>query len=192
MPVEPVEVILTLLFPRLAFPLFRLQPDALPFEIRDDVSVEVAFPDCRIAGNERSGMTLTLVLSESSQCVMTLVGDPLPGLQITAIGVIEIRIGQGGLARCAIPFLAGVEVALVVGPDLGVVAHASDCGAGLIGEIWKACSTVTSVDITIGTGLPQGTQPPQLLFLLLSFDLTTKLTKDRRKDLIWVSRINRR
>ena len=120
-----------------------------------------------------------------------LIGFALPVLQIHAIGLAQIRIGKGGLARRALHFLAGVEIALVGRAQFGSLAHARDVGARPFVEIGKARRAVAGVELTTGAGVPKRPQPPELFSLLLTLDLPTDLAKDRRKDLTGIGRQNR-
>ncbi|HRY07879.1 MAG TPA: hypothetical protein P5114_12220 [Hyphomicrobiaceae bacterium] len=153
------KTIATLLLARLTF-LDHPQHVALAFKIGNGAFIEVSLSKRGITGGNRPCIALTLVLAKGNQRVVALIGDLFPRLEFCAISVVDVRIVQGGLTRHAIPFLAGLKVALKGGPMFRVVTHAGDCVACFVGEIWKLRGTVTGGDITFGTSIPQRSQPP--------------------------------
>jgi len=76
--------------------------------------VQLALRESGIACGDRSGVAVLFVAAELRKCLLILmVGGSLPILQIHAIDVARISVGESGLTRDPVHFLASVEVAFV-------------------------------------------------------------------------------
>ena len=155
--------------------------------------VQLALREGGIARGDRSGVAVLFVAAELRKCLLILiVGVSLPILQVHAIDVARISVGESGLTRDPVHFLACVEVALIFRAQLGCLSHEPNLSAGLIGQVWKACGAVAGGKIALGTGRPKWTYSFKLLSLLLALDLSAELAQDGGKNLFCISRVNGR
>lgn len=136
----------------------------------------------------RSGVAVLFVAAELRRCLlMLLVGGSLPILQVHAIDVARISVGESGLTPDPVHFLASVEVALIFRPQLGCLSHEPNLNKGLISQVWKACDAVAGGKIALGTGSSKWTYSFKLISLLLALDLSAELAQDGGKKISFAS-----